>query len=236
VHKNEVDSQGSLIFATGIVQLVFTFLLSMGIGFIIFNHFDTEILTGETSSVLLKLLLTWLVGGIPTIVIILPIMSWITERYLEPIYQLNKDKFQLTTFEQSKTEHIVGIVSLILVLVLAFIYMSYPIPIVLSMGLIVSTPLAYVWLLHRNREKKLLKTKTQAVLFWVTDIFTILSFVSSFVICHFVINHPKAYASDLAIELKRAVILFQYSEAVVLGFILGWLNEILGKYLPFKNT
>jgi len=40
VLKNEVNSQESLIFATGIVQLIITLLLSIGIGFLIFNHFD----------------------------------------------------------------------------------------------------------------------------------------------------------------------------------------------------
>ena len=234
--KNEVNSQESLIFATGIVQLIITLLLSIGIGFLIFNHFDIEILDGEYSSVILKFFLSWVVGGIPTIAIILPVMSWLTEKHLESIYELNKEKFELVTTAQSKTEHTIGFVSLLAVSVLAFLYMSYPIPIVLSIALIASTPLAYVWLLHRSREKKLLKTVLQHRLFLTTDIITILSFVFSFIVCHFVINQPNAYSDDLAIELKRSVILFQYFEAVVLGFILGWLNEILGKYLPFKNT
>ena len=230
--NDEQKKYDNFIFANSLVQLVLTLLMSMVVGVVLINHFGVQILSSESSlTVVGNFLLATLIGGIPVISLFLPFTTWLTEKFNERLYGLNEGKFDKLSTKASMSEHLLGVFSLFLVGILAFFYTLDPKPLALSVGLIASIPACYVWLLHLNREKAQISSPTQKRMYWANKGFTIFSFVLSLIACQFILNNADI-CSIKDIETKRMVNLFQYSEAVVLGFMAGWLSELLGKCLP----
>ena len=226
------ESLSSFSFAMNCVLIVIYLVASWFVGALFFEYVEIPILEGDSSEVGKRIIMQFVLGGFISGLLIMPIISAIVGHHLERLYELNKEKFNAVGKKQSIFEHAFSLVSLLFVIILAVVYALHPHPILLSIGLTFGAILSFVWGLHRQRERQLISTKKQKVVFYVTEYTALLCLSGVFIICHLVLHFNYVSSNPLPQETVRAVVFFQYTEAVILGLFLGLFSEWLSKKLP----
>lgn len=230
MEKNITDDNdfGKFSFGFSCFKLVFCIILSIYSGGVISNLFGVSLLEGSVVLSVLKQVFFYSLGFFIWYNVAFPIFRGV-EIYT---FKWNKYKFEVVTGAQSKKEHFGGMICLFVLIILAIVYSYYPHPAILSLSLLFGAVLAFVWLLHRARERQLANTLFKKSIFYVSEFFTLGAIITSYIICQVMVSLKFVEALSLDLAGERALNYFQFAEAVLLGFILALLCEWLANKFP----
>lgn len=226
------NTYGKFRFSFRCVEVAVFLGIAILVGNLAFSLLGVSLLSGSNVSYFIKLIAFFSVGIFVSYSITFPFYRYVESNYIVPIYDVNKHKFEPVGQLQSKLENIVGLVSLISIIVISFIYSFYPHPLLLSLSLLFGALLAFIWLLHRERERKTVNKIYQKIIFVLSETVTLISIFLSYALCQFLLHMKFVDSLLLTPKVERAFLFFQLLEAILLGFILALLCEWLVKQFP----
>lgn len=202
------------------------------------SYLELSILSGSTLDVITKLVLFLTASLVITFIIAMLMLEILETLPLNRMKEVTSKRFEGVSASQSKREHLVALLFLVLTVVVGCLYILVPEQIVLSVGVLTSGPIGFFWLLHRNREKSSLENESRwiRVVFKITHYATITSFSLSIIVCQFVLVARSISDCKLSPDIERAVHIYQYAEAIILGFLVGALCEYLAKKYPMSTN
>ena len=160
------------------------------------------------------------------------IISDLFHRHLKSlIYRINKHKYDSVSELQLKSETLLSVISLLLIVLLSYFYSVFRHPVILSCSVFFGAILFLVWSIQRKREWSSCIKIYQKTMFILQEIFLAIAILVSFLSCHLVLHIAFSQSEELDLNLQRAIAFYQLSEAILLGFIVGFSCETLAKVI-----